>query len=242
MADTARSATSTQPDDLEEVNGRLEGRPPEEILIWATERFAPDVILTCSFQHDGVVLAHMLTRIAPWVPIVFLDTGFHFPETLAYKDEIVARFGLKLREMTPSMPRAEFARTHGLDLYRRNPDLCCRINKVEPLRAALEGVRCWINGRRRDQSAGRGSIAIVERYEGAIHKVNPMVAWTAADTYRYMQKHSIPEHPLFEKGYASIGCAPCTRPILAGEDERAGRWSGTGKTECGIHTLLKPAE
>jgi phosphoadenosine phosphosulfate reductase len=243
MADMARqTSTDRDLDDLDALNSKLEGRGPEEILSWASEAFAPDVILTCSFQHDGVVLAHMLTTIAPWVPVVFLNTGFHFPETLAYRDEIVSRFGLNLREMKPAMPREEFARTHGLDLYRRNPDLCCAINKVAPLQAALEGVRCWINGRRRDQAATRSAIAVVERYDGGIHKVNPLAKWSAADTYRYMQKHSIPEHPLFEKGYASIGCAPCTRPILAGEDERSGRWAGSAKTECGIHTFLKPAD
>jgi len=238
---TKRASSEGSSIDLEETNAQLEGCAPQEILAWATERFAPDVVLTCSFQHDGVVLAHMLSSIAPWVPIIFLETGFHFPQTLAYRDEIVARYGLNLREIRAAMPREEFARVHGLDLYMRDPDLCCRIHKVEPLRAALEGMRCWINGRRRDQTAARHSIGVVERYEGGFHKVNPLATWTAADTYRYMQKHSIPEHPLFEKGYASIGCAPCTRPILAGEDERAGRWSGTGKTECGIHTFLKPA-
>src|SRR5262245_1268205 len=156
MAESAKhGAREGSTIDLEEANTQLEGLGPEEILAWATETFAPEVILTCSFQHDGVVLAHMLTTIAPWVPIVFLNTGFHFPETLAYRDEIVGRFDLKLREMSPSMPRHQFAREHGLDLYRRNPDLCCWINKVEPLRAALEGVRCWINGRRRDQSTTR---------------------------------------------------------------------------------------
>jgi len=241
MADSARNSALDETAELDRLNGELEGASPEKILPWAAETFAPDVILTCSFQHDGVVLAHMLTTIAPWVPIVFLQTGFHFPETLAYRDEIVGRFGLNLRETLPAMPREELGRVHGLDLYRRNPDLCCQINKVEPLRAALEGVRCWVNGRRRAQSATRKSIAVVERYEGAVHKVNPMVTWSAADTYRYMQQRGIPEHPLFDKGYASIGCAPCTRPILAGEDERAGRWSGTAKTECGIHTFLKPA-
>lgn len=242
MSDPLRKMAIDEPAiDIDAINARFEGRPPDEVLRWATETFAPDVVLTCSFQHDGVVLAHMLTAIAPWVPIVFLNTGFHFPETLAYRDEIVRRFGLNLREMPPPMAREEFARKHGLDLYRRDPDLCCRINKVEPLRKALEGARCWINGRRRDQSTTRASIAVVERYEGGLHKVDPLAAWSAADTYSYMQKHSIPEHPLFEKGYASIGCAPCTRPILAGEDERAGRWAGSSKTECGIHTFLKPA-
>ncbi len=242
MGDTSKDGRRNNPElDLEAVNAELERRSAEEILRWATETFAPDLLLTCSFQHDGVVLAHVLTTIAPWVPVVFLETGFHFPETLAYRDEIVARYGLNLRETRAAMPREEFARRHGLDLHQRDPDLCCQINKVEPLRAALEGVRCWINGRRRDQTATRRSIGVVERYEGGLYKVNPLASWTAADTYRYMHKHSIPEHPLFEKGYASIGCAPCTRPILAGEDERAGRWSGTGKTECGIHTFLKPA-
>ena len=241
MSQTARRTPSDAAIDIEEQNRNLEGRSPQEILTWATSTFAPDVVLTCSFQHDGVVLAHMLTTIAPTVPIVFLNTGFHFPETLAYRDDIVRRFGINLRDVQPSMPRGEFASKHGLDLYRRDPDLCCRINKVEPLRAALEGVRCWLNGRRRDQAATRSGLSVVERFEGGIHKVNPMVAWNAKDTYRYMQEHSIPEHPLFDKGYASIGCAPCTRPILAGEDERAGRWSGTSKTECGIHTFLKPA-
>ena len=237
MTETARR---TEPElDLVELNRRFEGRPPQEILAWAAETFAPDVILTCSFQHDGVVLAHMLTAIAPRVPVVFLDTRFHFPETLAYRDEIVRRFGLNLKTLSPLLSRDEFAGRYGLDLYRRDPDLCCSLNKVEPLREALKGVRCWLNGRRRDQAATRRSISVVERYEGGVHKVNPMAGWSAADTYRYMREHGIPEHPLFEKGFASIGCAPCTRAILPGEDERAGRWAGTGKTECGIHTLLE---
>ncbi len=241
MSDAAVRRPSPREDlDLDEVNRSLAGAEPQRILEWATETFAPDVILTCSFQHDGVALAHMLTKIAPWVPVVFLDTRYHFPETLAYRDDIVRRFGLNLRTVEPAISRDEFAAKHGLDLHRRDPDLCCAINKVEPLRAALEGVACWINGRRRDQAKTRAALSIVERFEGGIHKVNPMVGWGAPDTYRYMQQHGIPEHPLFDKGYASIGCHPCTRPILAGEDERAGRWSGTGKTECGIHTFLKP--
>jgi len=136
--------------DLAAVNRDLEGCSPQDVLAWATSTFRPDVVLTCSFQHDGVVLAHMLRTIAPWVPVVFLNTGFHFAETLAYRDEIARRFAIELREVTPAMAREEFAEKHGLDLYRRDPDLCCRINKVEPLRQALEGVRCWLNGRRRE--------------------------------------------------------------------------------------------
>src|SRR5439155_299754 len=127
----------------------LEHATAEDIVAWTWRRFAPDVMLTCSFQHDGVVLAHMLHAIAPEAPIVFINTGFHFPETLAYRDEIVRRFGLRLVELEPIMPRPEFAERYGLDLYARNPDLCCHINKVEPLKRYLPNMRAWINGRRR---------------------------------------------------------------------------------------------
>lgn len=225
--------------DLEAANRELGEARPERVLEWAWQRFAPDAILTCSFQHDGVALAHMLTRIAPTAPIVFINTGFHFPETLAYRDELVRRFGFHLVELEPVMPRAEFAAQYGLDLYARDPDLCCQINKVEPLKRYLAGVRAWINGRRRDQGLTRRDVRVVESYEGGLYKVNPLASWTSRDTYYYLEQHDIPTHPLFERGYASIGCAPCTRPILAGEDERAGRWAGSDKTECGIHTFLE---
>ena len=240
MPATSAAAVLPPAVDLDETNARLDGRGPEEILRWATETFAPEVILTCSFQHDGVVLGHMLQTIAPWVPIVFLDTGFHFPETLAYRDEITRRFDFPIRTVRSPVTKEELERKHGPELFRTNPDLCCSIHKVAPLKAALEGVRCWINGRRRAQSATRQRLTVVERFQGGVTKVNPMAAWTAKDTHAYMRKHEIPEHPLFERGYASIGCAPCTRPILPGEDERAGRWAGRDKTECGIHTMLTP--
>lgn len=226
--------------DLEAANRDLEAATPESILAWTWETFRPDVILTCSFQHDGVALAHMLRDIAPTVPVVFVDTGFHFPETLAYRDEIARRFGIEITQLQPIMPREEFAQRHGLDLYARDPDLCCHINKVEPLKRFLPGVRAWINGRRRDQGAGRSRIHVIEAFAGGLCKVNPLVGWGARDTFQYMQRHGIPLHPLFEQGYTSIGCAPCTRPLLAGESERDGRWAGTGKTECGLHTFLEP--
>jgi len=227
--------------DLNAVNRDLEGATPQDILRWTWRHFRPDTILTCSFQHDGVVLAHMLQDIAPDVSVVFINTGFHFPETLAYRDEIVRRLDLKhFVELHPVMPREEFARTHGLDLYARDPDLCCQINKVEPLRRHLPGIRAWINGRRRDQVATRRDIHVVEALRDGLHKVNPLAGWNTRDTFYYLEQHGLPTHPLFEQGYASIGCAPCTRPVLAGDDERSGRWAGQNKTECGIHTLLEP--
>lgn len=231
----------TAPDaiDLVALNDRFETAQPEEILRWTVQTFAPDAVLTMSFQHEGVVIAHMLRGIALRTPILFIDTGYHFPETLAYRDELVARFGFPIRNLTSAMPREEFVATHGEDLWDRDPDLCCRINKVDPMQLALVGVRAWINGRRRDQASTRRKMSIVERLDGGIHKVNPLATWSSRDTWKYMTEHDIPTHPLFEQGYTSIGCAPCTRPVLAGEDERAGRWAGRGKVECGLHTFLE---
>jgi phosphoadenosine phosphosulfate reductase len=227
--------------DVAALSERLGDAEPQQILEWTWATFASEAILTCSFQHDGVVLAHMLRQIAPQVPVVFINTGFHFAETLAYRDRIVRDFPIEhFVELEPTMPRAEFARTHGLDLYARDPDLCCQINKIEPLRRFLPTVRAWVNGRRRDQSAGRGSLRVVETYPDGLCKVNPLANWTSRDTYYYMERNGIPPHPLFERGYASIGCEPCTRPVLPGEDERSGRWAGRNKSECGIHTFLEP--
>jgi phosphoadenosine phosphosulfate reductase len=228
------------PVDLDAVNRELEHATPQAILAWTCKRFRAEAMLTCSFQHDGVVLAHMLHAVAPEVPIIFINTGFHFPETLAYRDTIVQQLGLNLVELHPIMPREEFAERHGLDLYSRDPDLCCHINKVEPLRRYLPSKRAWINGRRRDQSATRTALRVVEEYQDGLYKINPLVEWTSRDTFYYLEQHGIPTHPLFEQGYVSIGCAPCTRPVLPGEDERAGRWAGQAKTECGIHTFLEP--
>jgi phosphoadenosine phosphosulfate reductase len=226
--------------DLSGLNDRFETASPEDILRWTVGSFAPDAVLTMSFQHEGVVIAHMLREVAPGTPILFIDTGYHFPETLAYRDGLVARFGFPVRNLRSAMPREEFVARHGDDLYDRDPDLCCKINKVEPMQLALVGVRAWINGRRRDQASTRTRMPIVERLGGGIVKVNPLANWNSRDTWRYMSLHEIPTHPLFEQGYTSIGCAPCTRPVLAGEDERAGRWAGRGKVECGLHTFLDP--
>jgi phosphoadenosine phosphosulfate reductase len=228
--------------DLARQNELFEHATPEEILAWTTSEFAPDAVLTMSFQHEGVVIAHMLREVAPATPILFIDTGYHFPETLAYRDELVARFGFPIQNLTSVMPRAEFIAKYGDDLYNRDPDLCCKINKVEPMQLALRGVRAWINGRRRDQAVTRVKMPIVERLQGGIVKTNPLANWTSRDTYRYLMAHDIPTHPLFDQGYTSIGCAPCTRPVLAGEDERSGRWAGKNKVECGLHTFLAPAD
>jgi phosphoadenosine phosphosulfate reductase len=225
-------------EDIATLAVRFEAAEPAEILRWAVDRYAPDAALTCSFQHEGVVLAHMLQSIAPETPIVFINTGYHFPETLAYRDLLVGTFGFNLIEVGPAQTKEEVERAHGPELFRHDPDRCCEINKVEPLRRALRGVRAWINGRRRDQASTRQALPILEELPNGMVKINPLLRWTSKDTYEYMTRNGIPLNPLFEKGYSSIGCAPCTRPVLAGEDERAGRWAGRDKTECGIHTAF----
>ncbi len=225
-------------EDLATLAVRFEEAAPEEILRWAVDRYAPDAVLTCSFQHEGVVLAHMLQSIAPATPIVFINTGYHFPETLAYRDLLVGRYGFNLVEVGPAVSKDEVERAHGPELFRHDPDRCCEINKVEPLRRALKDVRAWINGRRRDQASTRNTLPVLEELRNGIVKINPLLKWRAKDTFEYMQHHDIPLNPLFEQGYTSIGCAPCTRPVLAGEDERAGRWAGRNKIECGIHTAF----
>ncbi len=224
--------------DLDAISLRFEDAPPDDILRWTVATYAPDAVLTCSFQHEGVALAHMLQAIAPRAPIVFINTGYHFPETLEYRDLLVSTYGWNLVEVGPELSQAEVETRHGAELYRRDPDLCCEINKVAPLRRAIAGVRAWINGRRRDQASTRRALGILETLPSGLVKVNPLARWSSKDTYYYLKQHGLPFHPLFERGYTSIGCAPCTRPVLAGEDERAGRWAGRDKVECGIHDAL----
>ncbi len=224
--------------EIDSLNARFEEATPEQILGWAAATFrVSDIILTCSFQHDGVVLAHMLRSIAPEIPVVFINTGFHFKETLEYRDTIVKLLGVNLREVVPRLSFEEFRERYGADLYSRDPDLCCQINKVGPMREALGGVRAWINGRRRNQTPERREIGHLG-ITGGIVKINPLARWTSRDTYHYLHAHNIPTHPLFEKGYTSIGCEPCTALPIPGQDERSGRWAGTKKRECGIHTIL----
>ncbi len=229
---TAPEYPSLSAADVKRLNERFEEAGPEQILGWATTTFDDDVVLTCSFQHEGVVLAHMLRSIKPDVPVLFVDTGFHFEETLAYRDTIVKLLDLRLVVVRATPPAGEDPQP-----YRSDPDSCCKLRKVEPLSRALAGVRVWINGRRRDQTPERRNIGHIEAH-GSMIKVNPLARWTAKDTFRYLHAHHLPLHPLFERGYTSIGCRPCTSLPVPGGSERSGRWAGRAKRECGIHTIL----
>ena len=236
MADSAAAPLTDS--QLVDLNRRFEIAKPQEILEWAVATFPTDIVMTSSFQHEGVALAHMLRPIRADIPVIFINTRFHFRETLQYRDAVVKLLGLNLRVVESAISFEDFKARYTDHLYDRDPDLCCRINKVEPLRLALKGAKAWINARRRDQTAERSSMGYVE-LNGAVVKINPLARWTSKDTFTYMSEHGLPLHPLFEKGYTSIGCEPCTSLPIDG-DERSGRWAGSGKRECGIHTAIDP--
>lgn len=223
------------PTELRTEAARLRASDPETLLRWTLETFPRRTALTVSFGGGGMVLAHLLSRIDRTVPVLFLDTRFHFPETYAFKERVVAEYALNLIELVPL--------TDPGPLYETDPDRCCFVRKVAPLERALRDYDAWISAVRRDQAESRATTEVLEYHEvdaRPIVKVFPLAHWSRADVWRYIREHSVAYHPLLDRGYTSIGCWPCTRPTTPGEQERAGRWSGTGKTECGLHTFTVP--
>jgi phosphoadenosine phosphosulfate reductase len=204
------------------------------VLRWAGETFGDDFAITSSMA-DGL-LAHLASTAVPGVRVVFLDTGYHFAETIGTRDWIISVLPITLVNVQPARTVAEQDAEHGVALYERDPDLCCSLRKVQPLAQALAGLSAWGSGVRRDESATRAGTKVVDwDVKRGMVKVNPLAAWTQDDVDSYIAAHQVPVNPLAEIGYASIGCAPCTRPVAPGEDPRAGRWAGKGKTECGLH-------
>jgi phosphoadenosine phosphosulfate reductase len=221
--------------DLRHENDQLERATPEERLAFAVERYGTKTLFTSSFGAGSGVLLHLWSRVAGKLPVVFIDTGFLFEETLRYRDDLVARLGLTLLVVRPAVSRSAFVATHGADVQRVNPDFCCAKNKVDPLAPLKRDAEAWVSGIRRDQSPDRADVPILLAADGEPLKVHPIATFTSRDVHEYLRAHAIPEHPLEARGYRSIGCEPCTRAVRDGEDERAGRWAWTEKTECGIH-------
>jgi phosphoadenosine phosphosulfate reductase len=214
----------------------------EEVLTWALQRFGDGLAVGTSFGKDGLVVLDHLRRMAPSVPVLFLETGYHFPETLEFRDRLIREWGIRVVNLYAKQSVEEQDREYGPNLYARDPDLCCLNRKVAPLRLALLGYRAWLTGVRRDHHEGRAHVPMVEWQEldpdgRGVFKINPMAAWTRAQVEAYLEGHGLPRHPLWDQGFGSIGCQPCTRRLRPGEPERAGRWSGTGKKECGIHLM-----
>ena len=216
----------------------LEHRTPEERLTWALDTWGSRVLFTSSFGAGSGVLLHLWSRVAKGFPVVFIDTGFLFEETLRYRDQLAARLGLEIKVVKPPHTKDAFLAAWGSQIYRENPDFCCHQNKVLPLEPLLSDVDAWVTGLRRDQGPARAATPILQRGDGGIVKVSPITTMTRDDVAAYMAKHAIPENPLKERGFRSIGCQPCTRATRAGEDERAGRWEWSSKKECGLHTNL----
>lgn len=222
--------------DLQAESARLEGLSPAERLSFALDVFGDDLLFTSSFGAGSGVLLHLWSRVAPGRPVVFVDTGFHFDETLRYRDDLARQLGLRVEVARPAQDPAAFVVEHGPDIYLRDPDFCCARNKVDPLEPYRARARAWVSGLRRDQGKTRAAAPVLRLEPDGVVKVHPLVTMTADDARAYMAEHGVPEHPLVKRRYLSIGCAPCTSPVADGDDERAGRWAGKGKTECGLHT------
>jgi phosphoadenosine phosphosulfate reductase len=216
---------------------RLEPATPQEILQWAVNEFAPKLTMATAFGPEGCTIIHMLAQIDPRVHVFNLDTGYQFRETLQLRDDIAKRYGIEVELKQPELPVVEYEKLHGGPLYLTQPDKCCFDRKVTVLKKAAAGWNAWITAIRRDQSSDRAGAPIVGwDYKFNLVKINPLANWTKKDVWGMITKEDVPYNPLHDQGYPSIGCQPCTRAVLFGEDERAGRWSGFAKTECGLHT------
>jgi phosphoadenosine phosphosulfate reductase len=216
------------------LNARYGHLGTHEAVEKALELFGARIALVSSFGAESSVLLHVVAEVSRDVPVVFIDTLRLFPETLAYRDTLVERLGLTdVRTVAPD-PAALADKDRYKALWMTDADLCCQIRKTEPLARALTGFDAWFTGRKRFQAATRAAIQLFEQ-DGRRVKVNPLATWSSAELKAYMAEHAMPTHPLVAQGYPSIGCQPCTSKVKPGEDERAGRWRGLDKTECGIH-------
>ena len=225
--------------DIDHKNEELEEKSADYILKWAIlDEFKGEVAVSSSFGIGSAALLHMVSCVDKAVKVVFVNTGCHFRETIEYKESLVKQLGLtNVVEYAPLEEEVGRLDPDG-KLYAADPDLCCKIRKVKPMKRSIEGLKAWISGIMRSQSEMRKNTRVVEKYNGNLYKVNPLVRWTSKDIYYYLENNNLPRHPLFEKGYPSVGCEPCTFLPTDENDERSGRWAGKAKTECGIHTYM----
>ena len=218
----------------EQAGRDLETASAEDILRWAIDTFG-DGFTIASSMEDGL-MSHLASSVAPGVSVVFLDTGYHFAETLGTRDAIAATYDVKVRTVLPLLTVTQQDKEHGAELWRTDPGACCAMRKVEPLARALEPYTAWASGLRRDEAVTRRDTRVVEwDAKRSMVKVNPIATWTQEQVDAYVAEHGVLLNPLAYDGYPSIGCAPCTSRVAPGEDPRSGRWAGTGKVECGLH-------
>jgi len=224
---------------LKALGDSFEAKQPQEVLAYALERYAPNIILACGFGAEDVVLVDMIQKLNPRTKLFYLDTDFLFKETHEVKDRLIAKYGLAPEQviqvkslLTPEQQAAQ----HGEALWTRNPDQCCQLRKIEPLTRVLSGYAAWITGIRRDQAPTRAQAGLVEwDQKFNLVKFNPLAKWKSEDVWTYIKVHDVPYSELHDRHYPSIGCTHCTAPVMPGEDPRSGRWKNFGKTECGLH-------
>jgi phosphoadenosine phosphosulfate reductase len=229
-------------ENVDRIHQLVEQWNPEDLLRWAFVIFGGYVEIASGFGPEGVVLIDIAAKVQPQFCIFTLDTDFLFPETYALMEQIERRYGIRVERIKSNLTPLEQEYAHGASLWGRDPDSCCNLRKVEPLRSKLSQLRAWVTSIRREQTPTRATARKVE-WDGKFHlvKINPLADWTNKQVWRYIHEHNLAYNPLHDQGYPSIGCTHCTRSVQAGEDERAGRWSGFNKTECGLHTPDQPA-
>lgn len=224
------------PELLRPLSEQMADYTPVDLLQWAFDQFAPDLALATSFGPSGIVLMDMVARLRPQTTIFYLDTDLLFPETYALRDQLAERFGFEFVRVVTNLALAEQAERFGDALWQRDPDHCCHLRKVLPLRQFLATRRAWITGIRRDQGGGRAEIqAVGWDYANHLVKLNPLAHWTRPQVWEYIHTHHLPYNRLHDEGFASIGCMPCTHAVSPEAAERDGRWVGRDKNECGIH-------
>lgn len=226
-----------QPANLDALNRRFESAHPRDILRWGLTLYGDDIVLATGFGPSGVVLMHMVSQLRPDTPVFYLHTSLLFEETLELRDKLIERLGLRFTAVYPALSLRRQAQEHGSDLWESDANACCAIRKVDPLRRYLRDKKAWIAGIRRDQGPTRASAPIVHwDHANQLVKLNPLANWNRSQVWKYISAHELPYNDLHDRGYPSVGCLPCTQPVHGlVTDERAGRWAGTAKTECGIH-------
>ena len=225
-------------DELAAKNAELETASPQEIIRWANERFERDLTMATAFGPEGMSIMYMLSEIAPHMHVFNLDTGYQFQETLRLREQVRELYGIEVELCRPDLTVEEYEKAHGGPLYKTNPNQCCHDRKIVVLQRAIHGKHAWMSAIRRDQSPDRAQAPIVG-WDAKFNlvKISPLANSTKKDVWKMLTDNQVPYNPLHDQGYTSIGCQPCTRAVMFGEDERAGRWSGTAKTECGLHSL-----
>jgi phosphoadenosine phosphosulfate reductase len=232
------------PTEIEDLNQRFQTESTEEILSWAWDYFGSRAGIGTSFQGAGLVMIDLARKNGFRFPVFTIDTGYLFPETIELKERLEDFFDLQIEALVPDLTVEQQDKAHGPELWKRDPDLCCAMRKVLPLQNKLSELDCWITGLRREQSDTRAAIGVIELYlfdedtGREITKLNPMARWSRDAVWKYLHENNIPYNPLHDQGYRSIGCQPCTAKTGNNQNERAGRWTGFNKVECGIHTFM----